>query len=932
MASSRIKGITIEIGGDTTKLVSALSKVDSAISKTQTNLRDINKALKFDSTNTELLRDKQVELANAISETEEKLQAEKEAFEQMKNADGFDENSEAARNLKTQIDLDTAALKELEAEAKASCSVLGTQMQVAGEKIQEVGSKIKSVGDAISSIGTKLTTTVTVPLVAAGTKAVQTFAEVDKTMQLTNATMGNTTEEAEALDEAMKSAASNSTFTMDDAATATLNFARAGLSATEAANALAPAMNLAAGEGGTLDTVSSGLVATINGFGDTFDNAAAYADVFAAACNNSALDIDSLSEAFSVAAPIFSAAGYTVNDAALYMGTMANAGIEANEAATSLKTGLARLVSPAADGATAMEELGITVTNADGSMKDSITIQKELHDTFAQLSESEQIAAASAIFGKNQMSNWLALINTAPEDVQSLALELDGAGLSIDDFADKLADSGLSIDDMRTEMESLGVSQSAFENALKASGGDAELFAELLHEATDGGTSFEDVVDALGGDLTTLQGVMDNTNGTTQTMADTMMSGFGGSLEKLSSSINVAVYSLGQALAPTISIVAEKIQELVDWFNSLDAEQQSQIAQWLMIAAAVGPVILIIGKVVTVISGVVSAIGAVVSAIGTALTVVKGIGLAITAATGPIGLIVIAIAALVAGIIYLWNNCEGFRNAVIEIATTVWTKIQETIATAITLIQGFATTIQAAWTEMLANIVAFLSSVKQTFTTIWTNIKTTVTTIVTNIKTTIQNIWNAIKTWLFTTLSTILSKFKAIFDSIKSAVSEKITQVKETIVSGIQAACDFISGLPSKFFDWGKDMISSLIDGIKSMLSGLVDAASNVAETIASYIHFSVPDKGPLADADEYMPDFMDLLVSGINSSLPRIESAMNGLAATMTPNLTTGGGVANNTVNITVYGAEGQDVTELADIIQDRINTQIYIKGATYA
>ena len=85
----------------------------------------------------------------------------------------------------------------------------------------------------------------------------------------------------------MEDAARNSTFGMSDAANASLNFARAGLTAEQAAAALAPAMNLAAGEGGDLDTVSQGLVGTINAFGDSFEKTGDYADVFANACNNS---------------------------------------------------------------------------------------------------------------------------------------------------------------------------------------------------------------------------------------------------------------------------------------------------------------------------------------------------------------------------------------------------------------------------------------------------------------------------------------------------------------------------------------------------------------------------------------------------------------------------------------------------------------------
>lgn len=423
-------------------------------------------------------------------------------------------------------------------ELKAIVSIAGKIDPSLGKSVSEamasVGSmekSLKNVGANLTKIGTGMTAAVTMPIIALGTKAVQSYADVDKTMQLTNATMGNSADQAALLNQAMKDAAANSTFGMSDAATATLNFARAGLSAEQAAASLAPAMNLAAGEGGDLDTVSSGLVATINGFGDSFDNAERYADVFASACNNSALDVNSLSEAMSVAAPIFSAAGYAVDDAALFMGTMANAGIDASTAANSLKTGMARLASPAKQGAEAMEKYGISITNADGTMKDTLTLQKELHDSFSTMSESEQIAAASAIFGKNQMSSWLALINTAPEDVAALS----------------------------------------------------------------GALSEE---------------------GTTAQMSEAMMSGFGGSLEKIKSSIDVAVYSLGEALAPTISEVADFVQRAVDAFNSLSDEQKDLVVKIGLVAAAAGPLLLIGGKIISGVGTIAGACGKAVGGIG----------------------------------------------------------------------------------------------------------------------------------------------------------------------------------------------------------------------------------------------------------------------------------------------------------------------------
>ena len=419
--AGNIKGITIEFQGDTSKLDKSLREVSKSASKIDKELRQVDKALKFNPTSVDLWRQKQTLLTQKITETQRKLDVLKQKQASM-DAAGVDKNSAEYRKLQREIIETESKLKHFKGELRALGNV----------NLRALGEQFKQVGAKMTAVGKDLTTKVTLPLAAVGTVAAKKFAEVDKTMQLTNSTMGNSVEEAQLLNKAMKTAAASSTYGMSDAATATLNFARAGLSAEQAASALAPAMALAAGEGGELDTVSAGLVATINGFHGSFDDAAKYADVFANACNNSALDVNSLSTAMSVAAPIFSSAGYSVKDAALYMGVMANNGIEANKAANSLKTGMARLISPSKEGAAMMEKLGISVTNADGSMKDSVQIQKELHDAFGQLSESEQIAAASAIFGKNQMAPWLALINTAPGDVDALSQALDKEGTAME--------------------------------------------------------------------------------------------------------------------------------------------------------------------------------------------------------------------------------------------------------------------------------------------------------------------------------------------------------------------------------------------------------------------------------------------------------------------------------------------------------------------
>ncbi len=580
--ADRFRGITIEIDGNTTKLETALKRVDRETRSLDRELRKVDKALKFNPTSVSLWEEKQKLLTKQVDETGSKLEKLKQAQDKM-DADGVDKNSEEYRNLQREIALTEAEQKKFEKELR----------KIGNVKLHALGEQFKQVGQKMTEAGKNLSMKVTAPLVAVGAVGAQKFAEVDKVMQLTNSTMGNTSEQADLLNNAMKSAAASSTYGMNDAAQATLNFARAGLDAGQAAAALAPAMALAAGEGGDLDTVSAGLVATINGFHGSFEDASNYADVFANACNNSALDVNSLADAMSVAAPIFSSAGYEVKDAALYMGVMANSGIEANKAANSLKTGLARLVSPSKEGAAMLDKLNISVTNADGTMKDSVEIQADLNKAFSQLSESEQLAAASAIFGKSQMAPWLALINTAPADVEKLNVALDE-------------------------------------------------------------------------------------NGTALEMQSAMMSGFGGSLEKLKSGLDVAATSLGEALAPAILAVANGIQKLVDWFNNLSPTAQRVIAVIGVIAAAIGPLLVIVGTLA-------SSIGSIINLVGMVAPMLGGVGTAVGAlSSGALLPIIAIIGAVIAIGVLLYKNWDLIKAKATQFAKSVkatWAKFKaDTVA------------------------------------------------------------------------------------------------------------------------------------------------------------------------------------------------------------------------------------------------------------
>lgn len=175
--ADRIKGITIEIDGDTTGLSKALKGVNSDLKAAQNGLNDVNKLLKLDPGNVDLLRQKQGYFNDAITATEEKLKTEREALEQMKNSDGFDKNSEQAKALERQIIADEQALDSLKKQAKDFGSVASQQFKLAGDKVKEVG-------DKISGVGTAMSTHVTAPIVAVGAASLAAFKEVDSGMDI----------------------------------------------------------------------------------------------------------------------------------------------------------------------------------------------------------------------------------------------------------------------------------------------------------------------------------------------------------------------------------------------------------------------------------------------------------------------------------------------------------------------------------------------------------------------------------------------------------------------------------------------------------------------------------------------------------------------------------------------------------------------------
>lgn len=397
--------------------------------------------------------------------------------------------------------------------------------------LEATSKKWESLSASLGKIGGTLTKSITVPVVAAATASVKNFSEVDKTMRLVKKTMGDTAWASGDLEKAMKSAASNSVFGMNDAANAALNFARQGFNAADASKMLTPAMSLAAGTATDLAVVSGGLGNAMKIFADQGLQAGNAADILAKAQGQANTTVQDLLDSMTVAGPIVDSVGWSMKDLAVITDVFGDAGISGSEGATALKTGLARLASPADDATAVMKRLGIEIFNTDGTMKNFTSVQKQLHTAFAGLTQEEQLQAAATLFGKNQMAKWMTLIKASPETVDKYSSALD------------------------------------------------------------------------------------NCTGSAEDMANALLSGPGGAIEKLKSSLDVLSYTLGDIVGNDIQPFIENITEIVDKFNNLDKGTQEATLKMVAFAAAIGPAFLALSKGVGIIAGVEKGMGALVGGV-----------------------------------------------------------------------------------------------------------------------------------------------------------------------------------------------------------------------------------------------------------------------------------------------------------------------------
>lgn len=636
MASTKVRGITIELGADTSGLSKALISVNKEIGSTQKQLKDVERLLKMDPHNTELMEQKQRLLADRVGETKTKLealkQAQKEVGEELKKTGEGQEQYDA---LEREIISCTNELKELEKQASSS-SVAMQKISAAGETVKNVGDKISGAGQALMPLSTA----------AAGIGAgiIKTTADFDATMSKVAAVSGAAGEDFDALRNKAREMGETTKFSASESAEAMNYMAMAGWKTEDMLNGISGIMNLAAASGEELATTSDIVTDALTAFGMKAEDSGRFADILAASASNANTNVAMMGESFKYVAPVAGALGYSAEDVSIALGLMANSGIKASMAGTSLRNIFQRMAKPTKESAMAMERLGLSMDDGEGNMLSFREIMNDLRKGFVQINMPIEEYDKRVEALDNALEAGDITQKNYSKSLEELNLQAFGA-----EGAEKARAAAM-----------LGGSR-AMSGLLAIANATEEDYEKLTAAVDNSSQAFartKDGVVPLNEALASGAEILETYEGAAASMAATMQDNASGQMEILKSQLQELAISLGDTLMPTLRQLIGYVQGVVDKLNGMDESTKAMIMNAILLAAALGPVLIIVGKLM--------------SATGSLMTTFPKIVAALGGLTAPLIAAVAAVGLLVAAFVHLMETNEQFRTTV----TGIWDDVQ----------------------------------------------------------------------------------------------------------------------------------------------------------------------------------------------------------------------------------------------------------------
>ena len=908
--ANRIQGITVEIGGDTTRLTTALKGVNSEIRNTQSQLKDVEKLLKLDPHNSELLAQKQRLLTDAIGETKEKMEALKSAQQQVQQQfERGDITKDQYDALQREIIETEQNLKDLEKQAEDTNTSLSGFSQAA--------EKVGKFGDAATSAGKKLLP-VTAGITAAGGVSAKMAMDFEDAMAKVN-TIADTAEvPLSELEKAILDLSNQTGISSSEIAGNVYDAISAGQKTGDAVNFVSNSTKLAragfADAGSALDVLTT----IMNAYGLEASEVGRVSDVLIQTQNLGKTTVGELSSSMGKIIPTAKANGVALEQVAAGYALMTANGVATAESTTYMNS--------------MFNELGKSGTKVSDTLKEKTGKSfLELMQDGASLSEVLQVISDSA-----------AEQGLAFSDLWGSA-EAGKAGLIL------LGDSAATFNGTLEQMQnSTGATETAFGKLNTNSYTIQKAFNQLKNTAIEFGSAIMSVLapilialaDKIQAFTSWFSGLLEGTKKMIVIIA--MVVAAAGPvliiIGKIATGISAVMSLVGviapaiSALIPVIASVGAPILAIIAVIVAVIAVGKLLVAHWDEIKAAC---MNIWNAVKEFFAGLWEGIKQTASAAWTSIsqffstlwtgistvaqTIWNGIATFFSTLWESIKTlfqtVLTAISIIVTTYFNIYKTIITTVLTVIQtIFTTVWNAIKTVVTTVVTAVQAFLTT---AWNAIQTVISTVLNTIQSIVSSVWNGIRDVVTTVMNTVGSIISTVWNSVKNTVTTVLNAIKTAVTNIFNNIVSGISNAMSNVYNAVRNGFEQAVGYIKGLASSAWNWGVDIVNGIANGIRNAVGNVVDAVRSIADKIAAFLHFSVPDEGPLTEYESWMPDFISGLAKGIEGSRGMIEKAVRGVASDMvvSPQIGMASGIAEQ------QAASANNVTQLLNGIREAVS-----------
>lgn len=684
----------------------------------------------------------------------------------------------------------------------------------------EIGGHLQTAGKNLETVGSTLTKAVTAPIVGLGGLIVKTSSSFESAMSRVQAVSGASGGELQKLNKKAQELGATTAWSASEVADGMTEMAKAGWSASDIIDGMSGVLNAASASGEDLAQVSTIVADAITGFGLKAKDASRVADLLTQSANAGTIDITDLGESFKYISPIAKTMGFSIEDVTTAISAMSMSGIKGSQAGTSLRTMMARMVKPTDDVKKAMDELGIKLTNSDGSFKSLNTIVAEMRGSFNGMTDEQKTYYATVLAGQDGMSGLLSLLSMTQGEYDKISESMKNCSGVAEDTAKTMLDNfGGQLTILKSSLEGVAIQFGEvllpyFKNFVTWVQQVVLKLQSMTKEQKEQIVKWAAFAAAIGptllvfGKLTSTIGKLMSAFGAVPKVIGTVQKDF-----KLLQ-LGIAHIQEGFALSKAgFSGLGKEASVLGSFLGGLSAPMIAS-------AAAVGVLVTAFStlwktnedfrnKMTSTFKEITSAFGAFFSGISERFNAL-GINLE----------------SIVNVIKTVWL---GFCNLLAPIFESAFAQVSTVISTVLNIILGIVDVFIGVFT---GNWSQAWNGIKEIFSSVWEGIKSSFS----NVGSLLGGVANSILSWFGTSLSSIWSSITGFFSNLWNNITGTISSLGSSIIgvlsSVVNGVVSFFTNLPANV----SNIFNSIVSTVSNWGSNMVEKGKEVGTNFISAV------------------------------------------------------------------------------------------------